>query len=75
MRRVVIVCCFVALCAGVVLAGASIASPQAERNPQVASAPMAQAETGAGFLVEFSTLGLLGVGAASLFVCRKRKRL
>lgn len=36
---------------------------------------MAQAETGAGFLVEFSTLGLLGVGAASLFVCRKRKRL
>ncbi len=71
MKRVVVVCCFVAICAGVVLAGASMSSPQMEPNSEV----LAQAETGAGFLMEFSTLGLLGVGAASLYVCRKRKRL
>lgn len=74
MRRIIIICCFIVLCAGVVLAGSSV-SPSVEQGSPEASRPIAQAESGAGFLVEFSTMGLLGVGSVSLFVCRKRKRL
>jgi hypothetical protein len=75
MRRTVAVLCLVALCTGVVLASAGLKSTPTEANGLETSAPMAQAEAGAGFLLELSTVGLLGVGAVSMFMCRKRKRL
>jgi hypothetical protein len=59
-----------------VLASARFTSPQAgQKNLQTTDRPMAQVESGAGFVLEISTLGLLGVGAVSLYLCRKRKRL
>ncbi|MBN1943133.1 MAG: hypothetical protein JW849_07545 [Phycisphaerae bacterium] len=76
MRRIVLVCCFIALCAGIVFAGIS-ASPAKVYGNNETSHPVAQTEAGAGFLVELSTMGLLGVGlgigAVSLIVSRKRK--
>ncbi|MBN1554264.1 MAG: hypothetical protein JXA11_05930 [Phycisphaerae bacterium] len=74
MRRTVAICFLIAICAGFVIAG-GMEKPAVQNDGSFdAAQPIAQAQAGSAYLLELSTMGLLGVGAVSLFVCRRRKR-